>query len=191
MINTYLKSLFCTAVLIFSTAAWAQDESFTRLLNESALGFTPPPNFEVNQARATQSCDKVLVHKEGAISLCLMVRPLARMEVDYEDPHSSAPNPNQIYPLLFESLKNQLSNHDASPSQEFTPEQAKALFGADWAMATAFTLKKEMVKEHADAFLVALHKHHKADAYLLFTYSQAETAKKLINESLSVLMFKE
>ncbi len=164
--------------------------SFDKLLEESGLRYAPSPLF-ASVPDSSNMCDFKLKHEQSDVRVCFLIRPLDRMEIDYSDPHSSAPDPNQVYPLLFESLTNQLSNHEFSPSREYTPDQADDLFGADWAAATALTLNKSLPIKHEQGFLVAIHKAHKADAYLLFQYNDPEIAKSAIKDGLSLLQFKK
>jgi hypothetical protein len=69
----------------------------------------------------------------GALELRYAVRPLGRIVVDYEDPHSSAPDPNHMFPLMFHSMVTLLSNGRHSPTREYPREQTGGKFNADWA----------------------------------------------------------
>lgn len=164
--------------------------TFQKLLSESNLSFHPPLDLQESKGLAQLHCNKHFSKADNSLDLCIMLRPIARMSIDYEDPHSSAPDPNQIYPLLFESLVNTLSDHQHNVSQSYSPEQAQSLFGADWANAAAFNLQTQF-KQHGkpNALLVASHKHGQADLYLLFRYGDAALAKRDIPKYLGIMRF--
>jgi hypothetical protein len=76
------------------------------------------------------------------------VRPLGRIPVDYEDPHGSAPDPNHMFPLMFQSLVTSLSGGGHSPVNEFPPAQAAERFNAQWASASVFDVVDEFAPSH-------------------------------------------
>jgi len=166
---------------------------FQVLLSESNLVFDLASDLQETEAHPDLNCNRSYTTIDRAIRVCIMVRPIGRMTIDYDDPHSSAPDPNQIYPLLFESLVNSLSDHRRTLSQAYSPDQAHELFGADWANAAAFDLREEFASKAEygnNALLIASHKHQHADVYLLFTYRAPELAKARIPNYLSLLRFK-
>lgn len=159
-----------------------QQATFLQLLNEAglklkspdyALQTLPEPNH-----LAQLACDHQIEIQSSQMYLCIMIRPLSRMQIDYEDPHNSAPDPNQIYPLLFASILNKLSAHTGSATQEYAKAQSEALFSADWASAAAFTLAPRITPHYPHAFLIGIHKHHVADAYSLFVYNEESPENK-------------
>lgn len=168
----------------------AGSTTFQKLLKESSLRYHPPEELQESQGLTQLQCNKHFSKADNSLDLCIMLRPIARMNIDYEDPHSSAPDPNQIYPLLFESLVNTLSDHQHNVSQSYSPEQAQELFGADWANAAAFNLQAQFKQQgKPNALLVASHKHGYADLYLLFRYGDSAQAKRDIPKYLSIMRF--
>lgn len=179
---------FCGLLCSVFLSAVASANEFELLLDESQLQFDSPVGF-VEMDSSNPACSKQLIHPETQTAICLMLRPIKRMSIDYEDPHSSAPNPNQVYPLLFQSLVNELSDFSESPSYEYPTQQAKKAFRADWAKAIAFNLKHPWGKDRTQGYLLAIHKHHAADAYLLFTYQHGDQAKPIIKSAIGTLQF--
>ncbi|MCP5367068.1 MAG: hypothetical protein H6906_06100 [Hyphomicrobiales bacterium] len=134
--------------------------------------------------------DRALAAPDGGLTVAYAVRPIARMEIDYNDPHSSAPNPNHIFPLVYGSLVGLLSAGGHSPSREFPAQEARARFNADWASATAFDLDPAVSPDHRYGFLLALHKNARADVYVLFLFSDPAKAKGRIDALLTSLKFR-
>ena len=189
------KNVFCTAL------AWALSVgllnaseqksesvgSIQTLLEEAGVVVSIPDGFALTE-RFT-FCDQAYESAKQDMVMCLMLRPISRMQIDYDDPHSSAPNPNQVFPLLFESMLNQLSDYSDQTIQAFEQEYALQHFYADWAQAASFSLKEAIGLPHKDALLIALHKDHKADAYLLVSYGKPDFAKKTLVSDAPVLRF--
>ncbi len=134
--------------------------------------------------------EHALRHASGRLELRFIVRPLARITIEYEDPHNAAPEPNHLFPLLFESMTNALSVDGAdTPSTVFTEAEAKRSFNADWAAVAAFDVDPDYAGGFRNALLVAMHKNELADAYTLFLYDDYTEAKPLIDASLAILHF--
>lgn len=157
-------------------------------LDNTALAIDP---LRENALLSSLACDQRLQIQAGQMYLCVMIRPLSRMQIDYEDPHNSAPDPNQVYPLLFTSILNNLSAHTGSASQEYSKAQAEELFAADWASAAAFTLDAGIAQHYRNAFLIGIHKHHVADAYSLFIYDEdSDENRERLKRYQNILAFK-
>lgn len=179
-----------SASLVNAAEQTAQaDKGIQALLDESQVVISVPEGFASTQRFSF--CDQAYESVQQDMVMCLMLRPLSRMEIDYDDPHSSAPNPNQVFPLLFESMLNQLSDYSDQTIQAFEQEYALKHFYADWAQAASFSLKDAIGLPHKDALLIALHKDHIADAYLLVSYEAPELAKKTLVSDAPVLRFSQ
>jgi hypothetical protein len=120
---------------------------------------------------------KAVRHRNLPLKVYYAVRPLARMKIDYEDPHSNAPDPNHIFPMVFQALVDRLARHGASPSRFYPPRKAKALFNADWAAAALFDADPALKSGYRSALLVAIHKNARADAYSLFVFDDPKPVK--------------
>mgnify|MGYP001824673077 CR=1 FL=1 len=118
------------------------------------------------------------------------MRPLGRIQVDYEDPHDSAPDPNLMFPLMFQSLVTSLSGGGHSPVNEFPPAQAAERFNAQWASASVFDVADEFAPSHGQTLLVAMHRNQLADGYAVFLFDDYAAARPLIDADLGTLSFK-
>ncbi len=128
-------------------------------------------------------------HKSGALEVRFIVRPLNRIEIEYNDPHNAAPEPNHLFPLLFESITNQLAVGSDSSNSTFPEAEAMKHFNADWAAASAFSIVPEFAGDYRNAVLIGIHKNQIADAYTLFLYNDHQQAKPLISELMSIMSF--
>jgi len=165
--------------------------TFEDLLAEAGMGFTPPPGMQQVEVHPNSmfTYDRALATPDGDLEIRYAVRPLDRIVVDYQDPHSSAPDPNHMFPLMFQSMVTLLSGGRHSPTQEYPPNQAKAKFNADWAAASVFDVSVEFQTEHKQALVVATHKNQLADAYSVFLFDDYATVKERINGNLGALSF--
>lgn len=188
-LSIVLSTLLCTGLLNASEQKPESHSGFQALLDEARVVVSIPEGFASTERFGF--CDQAFESVKQDMVMCLMLRPLSRMEIDYDDPHSSAPNPNQVFPLLFESMLNQLSDYSDQTIQAFEQEYALQHFYADWAQAASFSLKETIGLPHKDALLIALHKDHIADAYLLVSYEAPELAKKTLVSDAPVLRFSE
>lgn len=184
-------------LLALSQSVVANDESarqaFGRLLAESGLRIQTPENYiDIPiQANPVLPYEHALKHESGVLEIRLIVRPLSRITIDYTDPHNAAPEPNHLFPLLFESITNQLSVGSDSPSSTFSQTAAQDKFNAHWAAASVFDVDPEFAANYHSALLIGMHKNQMADAYTLFLYNDHEQAKILINAALSTMTFAE
>ena len=167
-------------------------DAFSELLQESDLQIAAAPGFEpVAQTDArSMPYEHAIRHASGALEIRFIVRPLSRIEIEYNDPHNAAPEPNHLFPLLFESLTNQLTVRGGdAPSTTFTEEEAAKNFNADWAAVSVFEIAPEYSPDYRSAILVAMHRNDRADAYTLLLYNNHDFAKPLIDSSLAIMSF--
>ena len=130
-----------------------------------------------------------LRHDSGGLEIRYIIRPLGRISIDYNDPHNAAPEPNHLFPLLFESLINELSSGGNTPNKEYPQAQARELFNAGWAAAAVFDVNPEFSNDYSQALLIGIHKDNQADAYSLFLYNEYPQVKEIIQGALSTLSF--
>jgi len=165
--------------------------TFEQLLNEAGMTFTAARGFQEINLRANPlfTYDKAVTNGDGTLEIRYAVRPLGRIQIDYEDPHSSAPDPNHMFPVMFQSLVTLLSDGRHSPTNEFPPEQAREKFNADWAAAAVFDMSDRFNADHKQALVIALHKNQLGDAYSLFLFDDFEQVRQQINANLNALAF--
>jgi len=161
------------------------------LLQEAGLELGLAPEFRAWEALPNELLpyEKAVRDPTDMLEIRYAVRPLGRIEIEYEDPHSSAPEPNHMFPLLFSSLVGRLSGGGHSPTREYSEQQARELFNADWAAAAVFDVVPEFGGGFREALLLALHKNTQADAYVVFLYADYPAVKQLIKANLNSLRF--
>lgn len=164
---------------------------FNSLLVEAGATFAPPDGFVAVDVPNIEAFpfDKALRGPSGDLQIMYAVRPISRMEIDYNDPHSSAPSPNHIFPLVFGALSGVLSSGGHVPSREYPPKTAKQLFNADWAGAMTFDLEPKISADYRYGFLLGMHKNDKADIYTLILFNDTPSAKQKIDDLLANLVF--
>ncbi len=184
------SSLAALALLVAVPGAAAQ-ELFRQLLGEAGLHFVEPPGFtpRPHDLGARIPYEHALRSLDGHMEIRYAIRPLARVEIDYDDPHSSAPEADHLFPLMFDSTTQYLSTHAHTPRREYAPEQALELFNADWAAASAFDVHPEFSDEFSDGLLLALHKSGRADAYVIFLYNPQPEIRQSLKQHLTTLAF--
>lgn len=189
-----MRTLVCALLLTLSCSVCAAEQSwsFDALLSEMSLSYEQPTGWNTaKQVYSTVESNKVLVAPNGQAELHLILRPISLMNIDYDDPHSSAPNPNEVFPLLFDSITQRYSNHDNTRKSEFKGEQATAQFNANWAAASVFGLKDDISEVYSEALLIAIHRHNQGDAYLMVLSNDLSTIKPLITSAQTALIFQE
>jgi hypothetical protein len=183
--------------LLVALSPWARaiddsrQEAFEQLLLESSLQIAAPADFSGTPVLSNPVLpyEHALRHESGALEMRFIIRPLSRITIDYSDPHNAAPEPEHLFPLLFESLANRLSSGGDSPTSTFPEAIAESSFNANWAAAAVLSINPQFASGYRNGLLIAMHRNHVADAYTLFLYNDHELAKPLINDLLSVMSF--
>lgn len=155
------------------------------------MRFDAPAGFHAIEPGANPllATERALVNGDGSLEIRYALRPLVRIQVDYDDPHGSTPDPNHMFPLMFQSMVGMLSNGRNSPTGEYPAQQAREKFNADWAAASVFDISDDFTTDHAQALLVAVHRSKLADAYMIFLFDDYGQVKQQINEGLGSLAF--
>lgn len=192
-----LAPLATITALLIGCYGWAQaidadrSEAFVLLLLESGLQIETPVDFVDTPVlpNPVLPYEHALRHESGAMEMRFIIRPLSRITIDYSDPHNAAPEPEHLFPLLFESITNQLSVGSDTPTSTFPEELAESSFNANWAAAAVLSVNPNFSSDYENGLLVAMHRNRVADAYTLFLYNDHELAKPMINDMLSVMSF--
>lgn len=168
-----------------------EGSSFQGLVGESGMSFSPPEGFHAVDAVANPlfPYEHAVRNQAETLEIRYAIRPLSRLKIDYDDPHGSAPDPNHVFPLMFQSLVTRLSNGTHSPTRVYPPEQADEKFHAHWAAASVFDIHREFSDQFQQALLIAMHKNHMADAYAIFLFDDYALVKDKINGALGALAF--
>jgi len=167
------------------------DGSFQDLLAEAGMQLVPPPGFQDREVQDSVQLpyERAMADTDGTLEVRYSIRPLGRIVVDYEDPHSAKPEPNHMFPLMFQAILGRIARHGHNPSTEYPMDQARDKFGADWAAAAVFDVDPEYSPEHSHGLLLALHKNQLADAYSVFLFHDYVQVKPLLGEALGALRF--
>ena len=188
---------FLLPVLLCLIPHWAAADdtetvdAFGALLHEAQLVFTRPPGFvDLSPGRnPILDYEHALRSADGSLEIRLAVRPLGRLEIDYDDPHGAVPNPEHVFPLVFESLATRLSGGRHAPSLPYPPDQARTKFNADWAAAALFDTVSDFATDHKQGLLVAIHRNKVSDAYLVFLFDDYPAVKERLNAAMGTLVF--
>ncbi|MCB2262449.1 MAG: hypothetical protein LGR52_05845 [Candidatus Thiosymbion ectosymbiont of Robbea hypermnestra] len=165
--------------------------TFERLLAESGMALLVSDGFVPVAVRpnARFLYDRAYASPDGTLEIRYAVRPLGRIRIDYEDPHSAAPDPNHMFPLMFQSMVASLSAGRHSPTREYPPKQAREKFNADWAAAAVFDTDAGFAPNHRQALVVAMHKDALADAYAIFLFDEYGPVRQRVDANLGSLRF--
>lgn len=166
-------------------------DSFPSLLKESGLSFTLPADFHELKVEPVYVLpyEKRVRNKDDSLEIRYAIRPLDRIEIAYDDPHNSAPHPNDLFEMLFRTLTETLAGNTYVRSRAYTAEQAKEKFNAGWASLGVFDLSPDVSPDYKQGMLLAIHHNDKADAYLLFLTNDLQKQKETIKRARDSLKF--
>ncbi len=187
------KALLSLLMLPWLVSAQPPVPTFEGLLKEGGLIFTPPPGFHPVPVEP----DYILPYEaryrseDGGLEVRYAIRPLRRIEIDYEDPHNAAPSPNDLFNMLFRTLSETLAKDHQVISHEYPVEKARSLFNAGWAAAGVFDLTDGVSGRYRQAVLLAIHQNDKADAYTLFLTNDLGKEKARIKRLRNRLRFEK
>ncbi|HHO58110.1 MAG TPA: hypothetical protein ENJ85_02955 [Oceanithermus profundus] len=174
-----------------AAAPAAQD--FAELLDEAGMVYQLPPGY----APAPVEFNPVLpyqhrvVSDDGQVEIRYVVLPLDRVEIDYDDPHSSAPEPDHLFTLLFPGILTEISGWGRYKSREYPEDEALRLFRADWAAVAVLEVTPEYSPERRQALVVALHRNGHADAYQIFLGNDVKRLGEEAKRVQAALRFRE
>jgi len=183
--------LYYVSILTVPAANATDPDPFIQLLQEASLRFTAPSGYTDIKpvANPVLHYERAVRHPSGELEIRMVIRPIGRIEIDYRNPHNTRPEPNHLFPLLFESVTATLSRGGNTPSSAYPQDQAHKLFNADWAAATVLDLSPDFSSRYDQALLVAIHKDGLADAYTIFLFNEYSRVKAFIKPALNTLSF--
>ncbi|WP_287409212.1 hypothetical protein, partial [Oceanithermus sp.] len=132
-----------------------------------------------------------VVSDDGQVEIRYVVLPLDRVEIDYDDPHSSAPEPDHLFTLLFPGILTEISGWGRYKSREYPEDEALRLFRADWAAVAVLEVTPEYSPERRQALVVALHRNGHADAYQIFLGNDVKRLGEEAKRVQAALRFRE
>ncbi len=182
--SRYAIMLVALASLPPSLFANDATNSFDALLVEGGLSYTPTPGF--NEAPIepdyVMPYEKRLLSDDGQLEVRYAIRPLGRIEIAYEDPHSSAPRPNDLFEMLFRTLSETMAGKAHVFSRAYLAADARKEFNAGWAAIGVFDVLPDISKAFRQAMLIAIHQNDKADAYILLLTNDLAANKERIKQ---------
>jgi hypothetical protein len=194
MARRFMRLVALAGLMLSGAPVQAEDAevTFRGLLEESGMILQCDEGYVALSRVANDLLpyEKALRTDDGSMEIRFAIRPLSRITIDYDDPHNAAPEPEHLFPLLFQSLTESLSGGRHSPHREYTAEQARELFNADWAAASTFDVAPEFKTDYRHGFMVAVHGVGKADAYTVMLFDDYAASKAAINAALKCLVFR-
>jgi len=195
------KLFLSVLALLLLMSAFAQSQqdapkkplTFADLLEEAGMEYTLPAGFK----EAPVVYNEVLpyqyrvVSDDGTVEIRYTIFPLDRVEIDYDDPHSSAPEPDHLFTLLFPGILTEISGWGHYKSKDYPPDEALRLFNADWAAVAVMEVIPEYSPDFRQALVVAMHRNGHADAYQIFLGNDRKHLGEVAIRVQSALRFKK
>lgn len=166
------------------------EASFEELLLAADMEFSVPEGFErlPGGDAITLPYEAALRHADSGLEVRLSIRPLSSVRVEYEDAHSSTPEAEHLYPLMFQSICDGISRTGTGPGGDLDATGLEP-YRADWGGLRRMQPHAEYApQEHL--MLLALHGNGRADAYLVFLYDDPDAAREPLKEALRCLRFR-
>lgn len=165
--------------------------NFESLLSEAQLVFQKPAGFDdlKPDSNEVMNYERAIKSRDNRLEIRIAIRPLQRMQIDYDDPHGAVPDPDHIFPLVFESLLSRLAAGRYSPSREYPAGKAVEYFNADWAAAAVFDTNPEFKTGFSQGMVLALHKNKVSDAYVVFLFDDYSAVKPLLEKTMVSLVY--
>ncbi len=186
-------SFICSLLLANSLSAEERTiPTFQELLTEAGLELKVPDGFDEIELQKNPILqhEKAMRNQDGSLELRYVIRPLSRIEIDYNDPHSAVPEPNHMFNMLFHTMIGNLTKRGSrNPTKEYSLAQAKEFFNADWAAVSVFDVVPEYTDEYTQVMMLALHKNDKSDAYAIFLFNDYAHVKQAVQQSMSAMKF--
>ncbi len=188
------RTLIIAIGLCLTTSVQASQAmtGFNDLLDEAGMTFDQPLDYAPIEIQPSQlfPYEYALKRNNNNMEVRYSIRPLARIEIDYEDPHNAAPEPNHIFTMMFTALIGQLSSGGSTPHREFRVEEARQKFNADWAALSVFDVEQSYAGQYQQAFLLAMHKNNLSDAYMVILFNDYNEIKPQLDTVMRSLRFK-
>lgn len=187
-----LLSAFVFVIVFVPLNASETVYTFQQLLDDAGLSLHEPDGFinKEPEENTVLSYEYALQHQQKRLAVRYAIRPIAMVQIDYEDPHNAAPEPNHLFPMLFQTLVSDFSRGGNSPTNEYSTSDAKSKFNADWAAVGVMDVNRDFSTEYEQLLLLALHKNNASDAYVIILFDDYASVKPEIDSVLGSLKFK-
>lgn len=175
---------------VASTWSPARQAAWDELLKEARLQLAIPDGFhlEAGDDNIALPFEARLVSDDGRLEVRLSVRPLAELQLHFDDPHSAAPEPNHVFAMMFRAVVEELSPTGIGLESELGPEGLEP-YGASWGALVALDLRPEVAPGYKEGMLLALHLEDASDAYALFLPRDLKADADLIRDAIHCLRY--
>jgi len=172
--------------------AWtaSRQTAWEELLEEARLNLDIPEGFhlEPGDDNIALPFEARLVSDDQRLEVRLSVRPLAELQLHFDDPHSAAPEPNHIFAMMFRAIVEELSPTGIGIESELSPKALEP-YGASWGALVVLDLRPEVAPGHSEAILLSLHLEDASDAYALFLPTNLKEDGPLISKAVNCLRY--
>ena len=97
-VSRFLSALVF-AIVIAPVSASETVYTFQQLLDDASLSLHEPDGFikKEPEENTVLSYEYALQHQQKKLAVRYAIRPIAMVQIDYEDPHNAAPEPNHLF----------------------------------------------------------------------------------------------
>ena len=191
---TSFSKASATTLLVLCVAlgrAQAEQAGFDQLASEVGAELQVPQGFAIGSGENNPLLPYELTLRvaDARLEARYAVRPIGRLNIEYQDPHNAAPEPEHIYPLMYAALIDQLAVGGSDVRREYPPEQARERYGADWAAVAIFDVRQEFASDFTQAMLLALHRQRRGEVYTVVLFNDPTKVRREIDQALEALRF--
>jgi hypothetical protein len=167
-----------------------RQKAWDELLDEARVKLTIPDGFHLapGDDNVALPFEARLLADNGRLEVRLSIRPLARLQLAFDDPHSAAPEPNHVFAMMFRAIVEELSPSGLGIETELSPNALES-YGASWGSLVALDLRPEVAPGYDQGMLLSLHLEDAADAYALFLPKDLKADGSLISSAVHCLGF--
>lgn len=164
--------------------------SLPMLLIETGMDLEMPHDFAGGLTHSSHGLlyDRAIISENGKVELRVAVRPIARMNIDYDDPHGAIPHPNGLSELLMDAYLDRVAV-SRKVRHELATTTACEEYGADKVWIQRFVARGSFSPRRPNGILLTLHRDDRADAFMSVLWSSDEDAVALIKQSVHALRF--
>jgi len=178
------------AAKILPAPSTEQKQAFVDLLAAGKMQFDLPEGFVEQPGNGQASFPWVMAlrHESDAFEVRYSILPVAQADIDYEDPHSAAPSPNHLYPMLYQMVADATTAKGVGESSEFGKASLEQI-EAQWAKLLVAEPSSVYAPEYAHVAVLAMHSDDRADAFAVFLANDEAILKSRFSEIVTALRY--
>ena len=164
--NTPVKLLFVLLILCFHADAQVLSIPFQRLLAQTQMQFSIPPDFTPVPVRTNGDVvyDFAVKSRSTALEIRYRIWPVDKTQK----------NPNAVYEPMLVTMEMNISNGKMIQPKRYPPESVKKEFGADAGCTGMVPAHSQFGKGFTACLISVIHKDDVADAYVFYLYNTAD-----------------